>query len=403
MKKIIYLALFLSSLFSTVQAQDTDSTKGTFTFSGYLDTYYTANFNNPASRLNLGAGGIVTDEDGNIIGLAAGNARAFDQRAGQFSLGLVQTKVVHSTRKTEAVIDLTFGPNADLGNYGNVIGPLPLEGVTSTSLAIKQAYFTYKATNKLLFTAGQFGTHIGYEVIDAPINYNYSLSNLFNNGPFYHIGLKASYAFSDKFALMAGVVNNIDNLNDFNRAKGIISQLFFKPVDGWNVYVNWMGSNEAPSQLNGKNVNGAYYSIFDLTTSYQITDKFLLGLNAALGSEKADEDSDAQTWGGVAMYTNYAVSDAFGIGARYEYFDNTSGVRSLRNAIGAGTSVNSFTLTSNFTLADGHLLIKPEFRIDSYPELSGAANTRLQKFEDSDGAFTKNSQSTLTLAAIYKF
>jgi hypothetical protein len=397
MKKTIYLTLFLTGLFFTTQAQDADSTKGTFTFSGYLDSYYLANFNNPASRSNLGGGGVVSDGEGQSL-IVPGNARAFDQRSGQFSLGLVQTKMVYSNRKSEAVVDLTFGPNADLGNYGNFVGPL---GSTSTALAIKQAYFTYKATDKLSFTAGQFGTHIGYEVIDAPVNYNYSLSNLFNNGPFYHIGVKASYAFSDKFALMAGVVNNIDNLNDNNKAKGIIGQLFVKPTDGWNVYLNWMGSNEAPSV--GKNVEGAYYSIFDLTTSYQITDKFLLGVNAATGSEKADKDSDAQTWGGVALYTNYAVSDVFGLGARYEYFDNTSGVRLLTNTLGAGTTVNSFTLTSNFTLADGHLLIKPEFRVDSYPKLEGTGNTRLQKFEDSDGNFTKNSQSTLTLAFIYKF
>ena len=61
-----------------------------------------------------------------------------------------------------------------------------------TSAAIKQAYFTDRLTPRLSFTVGQFGTHVGYEVIVAPLNYNYSLSNLFNNGPFYHVGLKTT-------------------------------------------------------------------------------------------------------------------------------------------------------------------------------------------------------------------
>jgi len=392
MKKSVLLAIAASFLFINAKAQDAtpEEDKGKITFSGYLDTYYLSNFNKPLSRLNGGSAG---REDGKVI---IGNARAFDQFAGQFSLGLVQTKAVYSNKRSEAVVDLTFGPNADLGNYGNVIGPL---GVNSTALAIKQAFFTYKATDKFSLTAGQFGTHIGYEVIDAPVNYNYSLSNLFNNGPFYHIGLKASYAFSEKFALMAGVVNNIDRLNDNNRSKGIIGQLYVQPVTGWNVYVNWMGSNEADSPTS---VKGAYYSIFDLTTSYQITDKFLLGLNAASGSEKARSGANSQTWGGVALYSNYAVSDLFGLGARYEYFDNTSGVRLLTNGLGEGTTVNSFTLTTNFTLADGHLLIKPEYRLDTYPKL-GSGNEQNQKFEDDKGNFTKNSQSTATLAFIYKF
>ncbi|GAB3639345.1 hypothetical protein GCM10027422_49360 [Hymenobacter arcticus] len=89
--------------------------------------------------------------------------------------------------------------------------------------AIKQAYFTYRATPKLSFTVGQFGTHIGYAVIDAPLNYNYSLSNLFNNGPFYHLGLKVGYSFNDRAALMLGVANNWDNLTDDNTQKSLIS------------------------------------------------------------------------------------------------------------------------------------------------------------------------------------
>ncbi|SDM27648.1 porin [Siphonobacter aquaeclarae] len=362
--------------------------KGKITFSGYLDTYYMANLNNPASRSNLGTSGL---SDGTPT---VGNARAFDQKSGQFSLGLIQTKVAYTSDKLDAVADLTFGPNADLGNYGNAIGPL---GGNSTALAIKQMYLTYKFSPKFSITAGQFGTHIGYEVIDAPVNYNYSLSNLFNNGPFYHIGAKAQYSFSDKAYLMAGVVNNIDALNDNNKAKAIISQFFFSPATNWNVYINWIGSNEVSAV--GKTPSGNFYSLFDLTTTYQITEKFYMGLNAAYGTNKTSGVSPTPKWGGAAIYSNYAFTPVFGLGVRYEYFDNKKGDRAVRNGDGLGTSVNSLTITGNFTLADGHLLLKPEFRLDSYPKVSGST----QKFEDSDGKFTKSSQSTLGLIAIVKF
>ena len=366
--------------------------KPKLTFTGYLDTYYFGNLNNPASRSNLGTSGL--SPEGKVI---PGNARAFEQRSGQFSLGLIQTKMVYSFKNVEAVADLTFGPNADLGNYGNLIGPLG----STTSLAIKLAYINLKATDKLTFTAGQFGTHIGYEVIDAPINYHYSLSNLFNNGPFYHVGLKANYAFSDKAAFMLGIVNNIDNLNDNNRQKGLISQLFLAPVSGWTVYVNWMGSNEAPAANDGNAASGNYYSLFDLTTSYQISPKFFMGLNAAYGSQSSKQGSVSAsgTWGGVAVYTNYAISDKFGLGARYEVFDNKDGARGLYGGDGLGTTVNSFTLTGNISVAGGTLLLKPELRIDSYPKVAGG----VQKFEDSKGAYTQSSQTTLGMAAIIKF
>ena len=226
MKKSIFTAVLgLISFCGFSQEKEAEAPK--FTFSGYIDSYYMLNFNNPTDRSNLGV---------------AGNERAFDQKSNQFSLGLVQTKFGYSTKTSDVVVDLTFGPNADLGQYGNVIGPL---GKGTTALAIKQAYFNWKASDKLTFTAGQFGTHIGYEVIDAPINYNYSLSNLFNNGPFYHVGLKANYAFSDKFATMVGLVNNVDNLNDNNSSKGLIYQVFTSPASGWNVYFNGISSNES--------------------------------------------------------------------------------------------------------------------------------------------------------------
>ena len=402
MKKVF---LLLNSLFFgfAVQAQDTTATSskrpadpepsetvapGKFTFSGYMDTYYFGNFNSPPDQLNIGQ---------------FGGARAFDQRAGQFGVGLVQAKATFTSSKVDAVFDMTWGSFADLGNYGNVFS-LNTGAATSTALAIKQAYITLKATPKLSFTAGQFGTHIGYEVIDAPVNYNYSLSNLFNNGPFYHIGLKAQYAFSDRAYLMVGLVNNVDRIYDNNHAKGFIAQLFVSPAKGWNVYLNTAISNEADRKTNGKDSTGMY-SIYDLTTTYQITDKFLLGLNAVTGWQTggyqqsfnpyatATYTGKSTNWGGVAVYGNYAFTSTFGLGARYDTFDNTGGARALVAGDGSGVTVNSITVTGNFTVADGHVLLKPEFRMDSYSK---------NKFLDSDSKATK-SQATLGMAAIFKF
>ncbi len=397
MKRTIYCLSLLLLPLVAAQAQDSTAAKGQFTFSGYLDTYFFKNLNSPQSGLNYGSSGF---------------ARVFDQRENQFQLGLAQTKVVYSNAKSEAVIDLVFGPNADLGNYGNVFSPNGL-AETSTALAIKQAYFTYKATPKLSFTAGQFGTHIGYEVIDAPVNYNYSLSNLFANGPFYHLGLKANYAINDKVGVMAGIVNNWDSNFDNNKFKTAIAQLYLSPLDGWNVYVNWIGGEETTPDgaINTTPETRSFKQMFDLTTSFQVTDRFLLGLNSAYGIYKV-EDVDAQSWGGAALYANYAVSDVFGLGLRGEVFDNTSGVQYLNTIVGAddagdaifaGTNVTSLTATGNITLAEGHLLLKPEIRVDMFKKVEGAGFESFQQLEDSNGNFTKNSQTTIGVAFIYKF
>ena len=372
-KTISTLMLITCSLVVKAQIHDTpiDSiVKGKFTFNGYIDTYYLKNANNPNSGSNLGTSGF---------------ARAFDQKESQFQLGLVQTKISYKQRKSEAVADLVFGPNADLGNYGNVIGPL---GVGSSSLAIKQAYFSYFVNDKLSITAGQFGTHIGYEVIDAPTNYNYSLSNLFNNGPFYHLGFKSVYTFTPKFNAMVGLVNNWDRIYDNNKYSTVITELAFTPKDGYSILLNYIGGNEA-------NIDSAKLQkhMFDLTAGFQLTSTFFMGINAVQGF--AINPTTTKNWGGVALYSNYAFTDKLGLGARAEYFDNTQGVQYIGN-----TDVISYTLTGKIALADGHLLLKPEVRIDTYKKTNIANG---EQFEDSNGIFSKNSQTSYGVAAIYKF
>jgi hypothetical protein len=375
MNKSIFTVL---SLFTVVNLFAQDATtkpedkKSPFTFSGYVDSYFFGNLNAPKSKSNLGASGFE---------------RAFDQKVGQFQVGLVQTKMTYSTDKVDGVIDLTFGNHSDLGNYGNALGRVLVGGkeATGTALAIKQAYLTWKATDKLSITAGQWGTHIGYEVIDAPINYNYSLSNLFTNGPYYHTGLKATVVTSAKSSLTFGLLNGIDSKDDNNSKLGTMAQFYISPAEGWNLYVNWVGSDEG---VDAK----SYYSLFDLTTSYQINDKFLLGVNAAYGSQ------DKLNWGGAAIYAQTSLSDKFGLGVRYEYFDNKSGIRALKNREENGTSVNSFTITGNLNISD-NLLFKPEFRLDSYAK----SKVNFAQFEDKDGKYTKDSQSTFGGALIFKF
>ncbi|MES2734188.1 MAG: porin [Bacteroidota bacterium] len=413
MKKILF-ACFLASTSFMAQAQSDSTDAGKFTISGYLDSYYLAAFNKPKS--------------GNLLGTSQLAGRAFDRLNNQFALGLVQAKFAYSNSKSDMVIDLTFGPNADLGNFGNTSQGLNLwrpsstyvSSLYGTSAAIKQAYFTYKPTSKLSFTVGQFGTHIGYEVIDAPVNYHYSLSNLFNNGPFYHIGLKAGYAFSDNAALMLGLVNNWDNLTDDNDQKSLIGQFFFKPMSTWSVYLNYIGGYGDDTYLalggggnTGPSANPLFTDytrhLFDITTNFQVTPKFYLGLNAAYGfysfatSNATDEgiiktkfNKTSPDWGGVAIYTNYAISDVIGIGVRYEHFQDKNRVRYLQSVN------NSLTITAPITLAGGKLQVKPELRMDTSPDKYYEKSSGQGNVDGVTGEGT-NSQTTLGVAFIYKY
>ena len=84
--------------------------------------------------------------------------------------------------KVGFMADIGFGPRAEAANntiYANSI------------IAIKQLYVTYAPAEFVDITFGNFSTFFGYELIEPQNNFNYSTSLAFQNGPFYHTGIKA--------------------------------------------------------------------------------------------------------------------------------------------------------------------------------------------------------------------
>jgi hypothetical protein len=108
---------------------------------------------------------------------------------------MASVKFEHKGNKVGAVLDLGFGPRAKEFAYTD-------EGITQ---AIKQLYITYSPADWLKFTAGTWGTHVGYELLDPQLNRNYSMSYMFTNGPFSHTGLKADIT-KGKHGFMIGCI-----------------------------------------------------------------------------------------------------------------------------------------------------------------------------------------------------
>jgi hypothetical protein len=230
--------------------------------------------------------------------------------------------------------------------------------------------------------------------------------------------VKATYVFSDKVSLMLGGVNGFDYVHDNNRAKGLIGQLSLAPAEGFSMYINYINSNESNADALGKTPKGNF-TVYDVNGGYQATEKLFIGYWFMLGMQKgtlgapgtfipADGNvDDTKKWYGANLYLTYAFSDVFSLGFRGEHFNNEEGARGLRNVDGTGqaigASANTYTVTGSFSLADGHLILKPELRADVFTKLSGTGNEQSQQFMDADGNFTKNGQTTFGMAAIYKF
>ncbi|RVU02959.1 porin [Mucilaginibacter limnophilus] len=345
MKRKLLLLSIMSAAIFTAKAQDS-----TLSITGSVDTYYKYDFADPKGGLGQIPTSFATDHN-------------------SLSIGMVDIALKKKISKAAFVGELSFGPR---GQYQSIPAGDGNDLNGTNSFHIQNLYISYDLTDKLNVTAGYMGTFIGYEVISPTANFNYSTSYLFTNGPFQNAGFKATYTFSDKVSLMAGIFN--DQWNGYrafeNGMDNFGAQLGLHPVEGWDAYLNVITGHTMGTE-------------FDLTTAYQITDMFKLGLNAAVysSSDYAKANFELPGFAGVALYPQVAVSSSVSLGLRGEYFKFKSD----------GPDVKAITATAN--IKAGPLTFIPEVRLDSWNE---------EAFEKKNGDPTK-SASQFLLAAVYAF
>ncbi|TKK67420.1 porin [Ilyomonas limi] len=363
-------ALCLSVLagFHVCYAQDTTATKTNTSgvevagvkITGSLDMYYRYNFAN------------TTDAGGHPV---TNNYTSFTNSQNAFELGMASIQATHNFGKASAFIDVGFGRRAEEFNYpdGNIGSGK--NGYT-TLAAVKQLNVSYAISDKFKLTMGKWATHIGYELVDAYLNRNYSMSYLFSYGPFSHTGLKADIGLGNKSALMVGVTNPTDQATTLSSRKYAIAQFSTGTNnDQLKAYINYQGS-----------YGGSYgLTQFDLVLNGKITDRFSIGYNGTVQLVKP-ENGNANNWWGSALYLNFDPTSTFGITLRGEYFDNQKQVASA-----PATSIFDVTLSPNFKI--GNLTIIPELRLDAAKE---------EVFVQHDGSPAKTTLSGI-LAATYHF
>lgn len=344
LKKILALTFgFLSII--TIFAQTDSSKKSTTTFSGSLDAYYRYNFSNPA-------------------GGGTNNLTSFTNSQNSFELGMATLRVDHSIGKIAATVDLGFGRRAQEFSYNDV-------GTTLT--AVKQAYFSYAPSDKLKFTVGKWATHVGYEVVDAIGNRNYSMSYGFSYGPFFHTGIKADIALGGKTSLMVGVANPTDYAYTTNTLKVAIAQLSTASKnDKLKAFLNYQG--------------GTGFSQFDLVLTSILSSKFNISYDGTMATYNINATNSS--WKDHALYLNFDPTDKFGLTLRGEYFDD----RNVSPLLGAAKNIFATTLSGNIKL--DHITLIPELRFD---------NAKGNIFSKGPTGTAINNTSTFLIAAVYKF
>ncbi|EZH72876.1 hypothetical protein ATO12_22370 [Aquimarina atlantica] len=361
LKKATFFTLILLSSKAISQEEKPKSTLdkllSKISLSGSIDGYYRYNFAAP-------------NDD------SVAPKTSFANENG-FALGMANTVLEYEDKKVGFVADLVFGPRGEDAVFNS----------NDSAQIINQLFVYWNVTESIKLTFGNFNTFIGYEVISPTGNFNYSTSYMFSYGPFSHTGLKADIAISKKWSATLAVMNPSDYTENNPFDTYIAGAQIGYTLDNGSAFLNFRYGNEGePGEV------GPTFQV-DLTTGWDLTQDFYLGVNTTYVSTEPQENGDASGFYGVALYPQYKASEKFAIGIRGEYFSVYNG--GLTDIIGLNTQgdgdVITATLTGNYTI--GELTLKPELRIDTTSENS---------FIDNDRGVTK-SLSSFVLGAVYKF
>ncbi|MBI2730022.1 MAG: porin [Sphingobacteriales bacterium] len=346
----------LCALLGVLSAKaQTDSTTNpppatTFTFS--VDAYYKSDFANQLSN----------------------NKTSFTNSNNSFELGMASIRIDHSFGKIAATADLGFGRRAEEFSYNDGETGAGKKNGFLTLAVIKQAYISYAPSSKIKFTVGKWATHVGWELLDAYANRNYSMSYGFSYGPFFHTGIKADISLGGKTAFMIGIANPTDNATTTSPRKVAIAQLSTGTKDDkLKAYLNFQGTKDLTQ--------------FDLVLNGNISSKFSINYDGTIQSIK---DGSTKSWSSNALYLNYDPTSKFGLSLRGEYFDDKKKLNVFSDA-NAGGNIFAATLSANFHI--DNLTIIPEIRLD---------NASQEIFLKNNGSGTKSAGNFL-IAAVYKF
>ncbi len=338
LKKILIASAICCNLVPTF-AQKDSTKKSSTTITAYVDVYYRA----------------LTKDGGG----SNNNLTSFTYSNNAFKLGMASVKIDQTLGKFTATLDVGAGKRADEFSYND-------HDVLSN---IKQATLSYAVSDKLKLTAGKFSTHLGYELLDATSNRNYSMSYGFSYGPFFHTGFKADVSLGGKSTLMVGLVDPTDYSSFKGKPKYIIAQF---------------SSSTSNDKLKGyfNFVHGDVTIQYNVVLLATLSNKVSAAFDGSINQQKMG--STSSSWCSNAFYVNYDISEIFGLTVREDFFSDRK-----VNPLGLG-NVNATTLSGKIKVKKITLI--PEYRMDG-------GNTSL--FNTKTG--TASSASNFVLAAVYAF
>jgi Putative beta-barrel porin-2, OmpL-like. bbp2 len=323
---------------------------------GFVDAYYSYRFQPSSGDIQL---------------------RNFDTKHNQFSFNLAELALERRPTTQGRLgfrMDFNVGPATDMVHAAEPGGPGQFRN-------LQQGYVSYLAPlgRGLQIDVGKMVTPLGAEVIETKDNWNYSRSLLFALAiPYYHMGARLTYGFSDKFTIAGLIVNGWNNVTENNDRKSFGVQATFKPTGKLSIVQGYMAGPEQTDD------DEDVRQVSDTIVSYAANEWLSLMANYDIGRDRVD--GAPVRWQGAAVYARMTATSRWAISPRLEWYEDRDGFTT-----GVPQTLHGVTLTSEFNV-ENQLFTRVEFRRDvsNRPFFANARST-------------VKPQTTLTVGLFYVF
>jgi len=320
---------------------------------------------------------------------------------------------------------------------------------TSSSVYIDQAYVQYLIPwGDITFKAGQFGTLIGYEVPQAPYNWQVSRGLLFSLfQPINHVGLLLSKTYDNGIDWGIGGVNGFggpiglnggQNSPDNNESKSILAHVGLTgDIGGVSIQALWGPEATGNDHQTRTTIDFiAHMKPWDwgpevaLNADYAILNGNLPStINGVPTGFRPGAQYSPDAWG-AALYARQAITDKLGVSVRGEYIQDHNSFFCVQTGffctvvpIPGGTfaqvspgaplgfpndnaKVYEFTGTIDYSITQ-QLITKLELRYDALSNIDGVSTHGSFPVgyinNESNGLFNFNHQLVAGAEILYKF
>jgi hypothetical protein len=305
---------------------------GPIDFSGLIDGYYSMNFGHPASKNN--------------------NFRNFDAKANQFSFNMAKFTMEHTADPVGFKLELAAGRAMDIFHATDPAGAEVVKHIF-------QAYVTLKPEKwkGLQFDFGKFVTSAGAEVTETHLNWNYSRSLLYANGPYYHMGARATMPVGSHFVGGVQLINGWNNVEDNNSGKTVgLTAAFVSSKINW--FNNYYVGNEKTDTVGGVKISApGVRHFFDTVVALNPNGRVNGLFNFDYGVDK-NPGSRGSTFYGYSAALRFVGNDVFSVSPRYDWYKDRDGF-----ITGTPKTWQEFTVTADIKMMEG-FLTRLEYRRD---------------------------------------